>query len=39
MIAGGITSPKGDNIDVTPGTYNIIIEFISFKSINIKNEN
>ena len=37
MIAGGITSPKGEfNIDVTPGTYNIIIEFISFKSINIK---
>ena len=37
MIAGGITSPKGEfNIDVIPGTYNIIIEFISFKSINIK---
>jgi outer membrane receptor protein involved in Fe transport len=37
MIAGGITNPKGEfNIDVTPGTYNIIIEFISFKSINIK---
>ncbi|MFT5251757.1 MAG: outer membrane receptor for ferrienterochelin and colicins [Flavobacteriales bacterium] len=37
IIAGGITSPKGEfNIDVTPGTYNIIIEFISFKSINLK---
>jgi outer membrane receptor protein involved in Fe transport len=37
MIAGGITSPKGEfNIDVIPGTYNIIIEFISFKSINLK---
>ena len=36
MIAGGITSPKGEfNIDVIPGTYNIKIEFISFKSIDL----
>lgn len=36
MIAGGITNPKGEfNIDVTPGTYNIKIEFISFKSIDL----
>lgn len=29
---GGITNPKGEfDIDVTPGTYDIKIEFISFK--------
>jgi outer membrane receptor for ferrienterochelin and colicins len=36
-VAGGITNPKGEfNIDVSPGTYTIKIEFISFKSILIK---
>lgn len=36
-IAGGITNPKGEfSIDVTPGIYNIKIEFISFKSTEIK---
>ena len=37
-IAGGITNPKGEfNIDIVPGTYDIKIEFISFKPIIIKN--
>ena len=37
VVAGGITSPKGEfNIEVAPGTYTIKIEFISFKSIVIK---
>jgi outer membrane receptor protein involved in Fe transport len=36
-VAGGITNPKGEfNIDVSPGIYTIKIEFISFKSILIK---
>jgi len=36
-IAGGITNPKGEfNIDIIPGTYDIKIEFISFKPIIIK---
>jgi outer membrane receptor for ferrienterochelin and colicins len=36
-IAGGITNPKGEfNIDITPGVYDIKIEFISFKPIIIK---
>lgn len=36
-IAGGITNPKGEfNIDITPGVYDIKIEFISFKPIRIK---
>ncbi|NRT15523.1 outer membrane receptor protein involved in Fe transport [Flavobacterium sp. 28A] len=37
VVAGGITNPKGEfNIDVTPGMYTIKIEFISFKSIELK---
>lgn len=37
-IAGGITNPKGEfNVDIIPGTYDIKIEFISFKPIIIKN--
>ncbi|KDN54391.1 outer membrane beta-barrel family protein [Flavobacterium seoulense] len=33
-IAGGITNAKGNfSIEVTPGTYNIKIEFISFKAV------
>ena len=37
VVAGGITNPKGEfNIDISPGTYTIKIEFISFKSILIK---
>jgi hypothetical protein len=36
-ISGGITNPKGEfNIDINPGTYDIKIEFISFKPIIIK---
>ena len=36
-IAGGITNPKGEfDIDIAPGTYDIKIEFISFKPIIIK---
>jgi outer membrane receptor for ferrienterochelin and colicins len=36
-IAGGITNNKGEfEADVFPGVYNIIIEFISFKPIEIK---
>jgi outer membrane receptor protein involved in Fe transport len=36
-IAGGITNPKGEfNIDISPGVYNIKIEFISFKPLIIK---
>jgi outer membrane receptor for ferrienterochelin and colicins len=36
-IAGGITNPKGEfNIDIVPGTYDIKIEFISFKPIVLK---
>ncbi|MCW2120127.1 TonB-dependent receptor domain-containing protein [Flavobacterium sp. 7A] len=35
-ITGGITDPKGNfNIDIIPGTYNIKIEFISFRPIEI----
>ena len=37
-ITGGITNPKGEfDIDVTPGIYDVKIEFISFKVITIKN--
>ncbi|WP_367770848.1 TonB-dependent receptor [Flavobacterium sp. WC2421] len=37
VIAGGITNTKGEfNIDVFPGMYTIKIEFISFKSIELK---
>jgi outer membrane receptor for ferrienterochelin and colicins len=36
-IAGGITNNKGEfEADVFPGAYNITIEFISFKPIEIK---
>ena len=39
-IAGGITNPKGEfDIDIIPGTYDIKIEFISFKPIIIKDRN
>lgn len=39
-IAGGITDSKGDfDVDVTPGTYDIKIEFISFKATEIKSKN
>ncbi len=38
-IAGGITNPKGEfSIDITPGTYDIKLEFISFKPIIIKDK-
>lgn len=37
VIAGGITNSKGEyDVDVIPGTYDITIEFISFKNIEIK---
>lgn len=37
-IAGGITNPKGEFIiEITPGTYDITIEFISFKPLILKN--
>jgi len=37
-ITGGITNEKGEfEIEVTKGTYNISIEFISFKTKTIKN--
>ena len=39
-IAGGITNPKGEfDIEVTPGVYDIKIEFISFKVNEIKQKN
>ncbi|MBC7750036.1 MAG: TonB-dependent receptor [Methylotenera sp.] len=39
-IAGGITNPKGEfDIEVTPGVYDIKIEFISFKVKEIKQKN
>src|SRR5690606_29234088 len=35
-ITGGITNPKGEfSIDINPGTYDVKIEFISFKPIII----
>lgn len=40
MIAGGVTNDKGEfAVDVTSGTYDIIVEFISFKSTEIKQKN
>lgn len=37
VISGGITNPKGEfEIAVAPGTYDIKIEFISFKATEIK---
>ena len=39
-VAGGITNPKGEfDIDIIPGTYDIKIEYISFKPIIVKNRN
>lgn len=39
VVAGGITNPKGAfNIAVSPGMYTIKIEFISFKSIELKDK-
>ncbi|HEU4788447.1 MAG TPA: outer membrane beta-barrel family protein [Flavobacterium sp.] len=39
-ISGGITNNKGEyEADVIPGIYDITIEFISFKSIEIKGKN
>lgn len=36
-LAGGITNAKGEfNVDVIPGIYDVKIEFISFKSTEIK---
>ncbi len=36
-IAGGVTNPKGEfDVEIVPGTYDIKIEFISFKTILIK---
>ncbi|KAF2333739.1 outer membrane beta-barrel family protein [Flavobacterium daemonense] len=37
VVAGGITNPKGEfEVAVAPGTYDIKVEFISFKSTDIK---
>ena len=39
-VVGGITNPKGEfEIEVKPGTYDIKIEFISFKIAEIKQKN
>lgn len=39
-ISGGITNAKGEfKIDVLPGTYNVKIEFISFKTVELKERN
>ena len=39
VVSGGITDPKGAfNIAVSPGMYTIKIEFISFKSIELKDK-
>ena len=40
VIAGGITNPKGEfDLAVPPGTYDIKVEFISFKATEIKGKN
>ena len=40
IIAGGITNPKGEfDLSVPPGTYDIKVEFISFKATEIKGKN
>ncbi len=40
VIAGGITNPKGEfEVAVAPGTYDIKIEFISFKATEYKQKN
>ncbi|WP_163408144.1 outer membrane beta-barrel family protein [Flavobacterium ajazii] len=37
VVAGGITNPKGEfDLAVPPGTYDIKVEFISFKATEIK---
>jgi len=39
-ISGGITNNKGEfEADVIPGVYDITLEFISFKSVEIKGKN
>jgi outer membrane receptor for ferrienterochelin and colicins len=39
-ISGGITNNKGEfSIDIAAGTYDISVEFISFKSTEIKGKN
>jgi len=39
-VSGGITNNKGEyEADVIPGIYDITVEFISFKSIDIKGKN
>jgi outer membrane receptor for ferrienterochelin and colicins len=39
-ISGGITNNKGEyEADVIPGVYDITIEFISFKNVEIKGKN
>lgn len=38
IVTGGITDPKGEfDIEVNEGTYNIRVEFISFKTVEFKN--
>lgn len=38
VVTGGITNAKGEfEVEVTTGTYNIRIEFISFKTVEFKN--
>ena len=40
IIAGGITNPKGEfDLSVPLGTYDIKVEFISFKATEIKGKN
>ncbi|WP_281232449.1 TonB-dependent receptor domain-containing protein [Flavobacterium gelatinilyticum] len=40
VIAGGITNPKGEfEVAVAPGTYDIKVEFISFKATEFKQRN
>lgn len=37
-LAGGVTDDQGNfNFEITPGTYNIRFEFISYKKVEIKN--
>lgn len=39
ITAGGITDDKGNfSFDATPGNYNVKVEFISFKPLEIKNK-
>jgi len=40
LVTGGITDAKGEfKFDVVPGTYDIKVEFISFKAYEIKQRN